>query len=121
MSVSGTGSDDPWFDDAVGRPQPGRCRFEGRPETSAGQPPRFIVGAFDVGGQPVINRRLLSTTCAVVAPLKDSLMESSELFSHTERQDPVPVTPNLTEPAAELIFSDRATAEPTRRSGPQSS
>ncbi|AJR29934.1 hypothetical protein XA26_05090 [Mycolicibacterium fortuitum] len=48
-------------------------------------------------------------------------MESSELFSHTERQDPVPVTPNLTEPAAELIFSDRATAEPRRRSGPQSS
>lgn len=48
-------------------------------------------------------------------------MESSELFSHTERQDPVRVAANLTEPAAALVFSDRASDELTPRSGPQSS
>lgn len=105
----------------MGRPPASRCRFGGGPDTSAGQPPSFRADTLDVGGQPVMNRRLLSTTCAVVAPLKDSLMESSELFSHTERQDPVSVTPNLTEPSAALIFSDRASGEPGPRADAQSS
>ena len=60
----------------------------------------------DVGGQPVINDRLLSNTSAVVPYLSRTLfMESSELFSHREHQEPVPDPDRSIEP--ELIFSDR--------------
>ncbi len=39
-------------------------------------------------------------------------MESSELFSHTETQEPMPVPVQPIEPAGALVFSDRPGPQP---------
>ena len=72
--------------------------------------------------QPAINDRLLSNTSAVVPYLSRALfMESSELFSHPEQQEPMPDAEGPMEPPSELVFSDQPSDRPMPRADAQSS
>ncbi len=48
-------------------------------------------------------------------------MESSELFSHPEQQEPMPDAEGPMEPPSELVFSDQPSDRPMPRADAQSS